>query len=54
MDLVVYNRVDIEGAGFEVATNRVTLMTKDGEQELPLMAKRAVAHKLFDVIEAGV
>lgn len=54
LDLVVYNRVDIEGAGFEVATNRVTLMTKDGEQELPLMAKRAVAHKLFDVIEAGV
>ena len=41
------------GAGFEVETNRVTILDRDGgEQALPLMDKRAVADGILDAIEA--
>lgn len=51
-DLIVANPAGEEGAGFEVDTNRVTILTP-GEQprELPVMDKFAVACEILDVIE---
>ncbi len=51
-DLIVANRAGEEGAGFEIDTNRVTIMVR-GEQprELPLMDKFAVACEILDVVE---
>ena len=39
------------GAGFGVSTNVVTLITKDGLQELPRMGKDEVAAHLLDEIQ---
>jgi phosphopantothenoylcysteine decarboxylase/phosphopantothenate--cysteine ligase len=48
-DLLVANDATEEGAGFEVETNRVTLLTADGPPEpLPLASKDAVAEEVLD------
>jgi phosphopantothenoylcysteine decarboxylase/phosphopantothenate--cysteine ligase len=40
------------GAGFGVATNRVTIIGKRGEPiELPLLPKRDVAERILDAVE---
>lgn len=49
VDLIVANNLYDTGAGFCTDTNRVTLMTKDGEEALPLLTKEAVAGKILDV-----
>ena len=52
LDLIVVNDALESGAGFEVETNRVTILDRDGgEQALPLMDKRAVADGILDAIE---
>lgn len=44
LDLIVLNSLRDDGAGFEVETNKVTLLNKNGEQiELPLKPKKEVA-----------
>jgi phosphopantothenoylcysteine decarboxylase/phosphopantothenate--cysteine ligase len=44
LDLIVLNSLRDEGAGFEVETNKVTLLNKNGEQfVLPLKTKKEVA-----------
>lgn len=48
LDLVVANDVSEPGAGFEVATNRVTIVSATSEEHLPLMDKRAVAVAVLD------
>jgi phosphopantothenoylcysteine decarboxylase / phosphopantothenate---cysteine ligase len=48
LDLVVANDVSQPDAGFESTTNRVILVSADGEQALPLMDKRAVAAAILD------
>ena len=49
LDLVVGNDVTAAGSGFDVDTNIVTLIGKDGKVEsLPLMSKREVADKILD------
>ena len=49
LDLVVINDASEPGAGFDVETNRVTLVSRDGEAvELPLLAKREVAARILD------
>jgi phosphopantothenoylcysteine decarboxylase/phosphopantothenate--cysteine ligase len=48
LDLVVANDIIEPGAGFETATNRVTLVSAAGEEALPLMDKRAVARIVLD------
>ena len=54
-DLLVANDATEEGAGFEVATNRVTLLTREGEPEpLPLLTKDEVADEVLDRIAARV
>lgn len=53
LDLVVANRIDEPGSGFESQTNRVVFLGADGEAEtLGLMSKREVAIRLLDRIEA--
>ena len=51
-DLIVANRAGETGAGFEVDTNRVTILRREGPpRELPVMHKFAVACEILDVIE---
>jgi phosphopantothenoylcysteine decarboxylase/phosphopantothenate--cysteine ligase len=51
-DLIVANDVSRADAGFDVATNAVTLVSADAEQELPLQSKDAVAAVILDRVEA--
>lgn len=51
LDMIVANNLKTEGAGFQVPTNVVTLITRDEVVELPLMDKSKVAGKLLDFIE---
>lgn len=48
VDMIVANSLKTEGAGFGTDTNIVTLITKDGKTELPLMSKDEVAMKILD------
>ncbi len=48
-DLLVANDATEAGSGFEVPTNRVTLLCGDGvPEELPLMSKEALAEELME------
>lgn len=50
-DMVVANSADEDGAGFDVETNRVTLILRGADpQEFPLLSKHEVAEVLFDHI----
>lgn len=52
LDLIVLNRATEPGSGFQVETNRVTLIDRTGGvEELPLQAKTEVAEQLLDRIE---
>ena len=50
LDMVAANNVKVEGAGFGVETNVLTLITAEGERELPLMSKDEAADRLLDEI----
>ena len=50
IDMIVANNLKVEGAGFGVDTNVVTLITKEDTVELPQMSKEAVAEKFLDKI----
>ena len=53
LDLVVVNDALEPGAGFEVETNRVSLLGADGSRsDLPLASKREVAEAILDAVEA--
>ena len=39
LDMIVANNLKVAGAGFGTKTNVVTLITREGERELPLMGK---------------
>jgi phosphopantothenoylcysteine decarboxylase/phosphopantothenate--cysteine ligase len=48
LEMIVLNDVTAADAGFEVDTNRITILTKDGGVEsLPLMDKEAVAYHIL-------
>jgi phosphopantothenoylcysteine decarboxylase/phosphopantothenate--cysteine ligase len=51
VDLIVANDVSQPGAGFDVETNQVTLVTVDGEEALPLLSKHEVARIVLDRVE---
>ena len=51
LDVVVANDASEPGAGPEVATNRVTIVGKDGAEALPLMPKERVAEEILDRLE---
>lgn len=53
LDLLVANDVSASDSGFEVATNRVTLLTPDGAPDpLPLLPKEEVAERILDRVAA--
>ncbi len=55
LDLLVANDVSEAGSGFGTDTNRVTILASDGPpQELPLLAKSAVAELLLDRVATAL
>jgi phosphopantothenoylcysteine decarboxylase/phosphopantothenate--cysteine ligase len=50
MDLIVFNDVTEAGSGFDVDTNKVVLIDRAGETELPLLNKSEVADAILDRI----
>ncbi|MBO4306341.1 MAG: phosphopantothenoylcysteine decarboxylase, partial [Clostridia bacterium] len=50
LDMIAANSLKTEGAGFGVDTNVLTLITRDGIDELPLMSKDEAANRLLDAI----
>ena len=50
LDLIVANDVSQEGAGFGVDTNIVTLLTRNGLEQLPMMKKSEVAHRILNKV----
>ena len=49
LDLIVANDITAADSGFDVDTNRVTVIDRDGKvEELPLMSKREVAERVLD------
>lgn len=48
LDMIVANDVTRPGAGFDVDTNIVTLIRKDGQEALPMMSKAEVAQRILD------
>ncbi len=53
VDMIVANSLRTVGAGFGTDTNLVTVITKDGAEELELMSKDQVAHELLNRIFDG-
>ena len=47
-DLIVANDVSASDSGFDVDTNRITLVSSEGVDELPLMSKRDAAARIVD------
>ena len=55
LDLIVVNDALEQGAGFEVDTNRVALIDREGAaQILPLQSKREVAEAILDAVERAL
>jgi phosphopantothenoylcysteine decarboxylase/phosphopantothenate--cysteine ligase len=55
LDYIILNNALEPGAGFEVATNRVTIIGKSGQPiELPLLEKRDVAERILDAVEQAL
>lgn len=53
LDLIVANDVTVPGAGFEVETNVVKLLDRDGKIEsLPILDKEEVAERIWDKVAA--
>ena len=50
VDMIAANSLRAEGAGFGTDTNRITLITADGDRELPLMSKEEAAHQILTEI----
>jgi phosphopantothenoylcysteine decarboxylase/phosphopantothenate--cysteine ligase len=51
LDLIVANDISAADAGFEVDTNKVVLLGKDGSQEeLPLLSKAEVAQRVLQKV----
>lgn len=50
VDMIVANNLKVSGAGFGTDTNIVTLITRAGAKELPIMSKSEVADAIMDEI----
>lgn len=50
VDMIAANNLKIPGAGFGTATNVITIITKDSEEELPLLSKEETADRLLTAI----
>lgn len=55
LDMIVVNSLEDDGAGFGVATNKVTTLTSDGKAtEFPLKSKTEVAEDILDMIQKKI
>ncbi len=55
LDYIIFNDALEPGAGFEVSTNRVTILQKGGAPvALPLLPKRDVAERILDAVEQAL
>ena len=52
VDMICANSLKQPGAGFGTDTNVITLITKDGVEELPLMSKEEAACRILDAAAA--
>lgn len=52
LDFIVLNSLRDEGAGFRTDTNKVTFISKDSTEELPLMSKREVANHIVNKLSS--
>ncbi len=50
LDMIVANNLKQAGAGFGTDTNVVTLITAQGDEELPLLSKEEVAEQILDCL----
>ena len=50
LDAIIANDVSRSDSGFDVTTNAVTIITKQGRVELPVMSKRETADHILDAI----
>jgi len=49
--MIVVNNLREEGAGFDIDTNKVTIIDRKGNvSEIPLMSKIGVAEKILDKV----
>lgn len=48
LDMIVMNSLQDEGAGFQVDTNKVTIITPDNSESLPLKSKQDVAQEIIN------
>ena len=51
LDFIVLNSLRDEGAGFRHDTNKITIVTREGETAYPLKAKTEVASDIIDKLE---
>lgn len=52
LDMIVLNSLSDRGAGFGTDTNKITVITRDGETAFPLKSKADVASDIIDCITA--
>jgi phosphopantothenoylcysteine decarboxylase/phosphopantothenate--cysteine ligase len=50
VDMICANSLKTKGAGFQGDTNVITILTKDGMNQLPLMSKLEAADAILDEI----
>lgn len=48
LDMIVMNDLREDGAGFQVDTNKVTIITQDSQESIPLQSKDSVAVNIID------
>lgn len=48
MDMIIFNDVTEPGAGFDSETNKVMIIDREKERELPLLSKDSVAEEILD------
>ena len=48
VDMICANNLKVEGAGFGVDTNILTLISRTGTKELPLQSKESAANSILD------
>jgi len=53
LDMIIANQVG-EGLGFEVDTNQVTVLTKEGQTELPLTSKIRLAGQIIAILATSI
>ncbi|MFA4830412.1 MAG: phosphopantothenoylcysteine decarboxylase, partial [Thermodesulfovibrionales bacterium] len=49
-DIIVFNDVTEAGSGFDVDTNKITIIEKNKETPLPMMTKDKAAEAIMDVV----